>query len=83
MDLPGTARTSTARQEPAGRLEALHRAGCQKVFQEQISTGIKVRPELEKALAQAARVQRRSHAMLGSPACRPSPSPGGDKQAVQ
>ncbi len=47
----GYARTSTARQEPASQLEALHRAECHKVFKEQISTRVKVRPELEKALA--------------------------------
>ncbi|MFF8556456.1 recombinase family protein [Streptomyces sp. NPDC015501] len=35
----GYARTSTARQELASQLEALHRAECHKVFQEQISTG--------------------------------------------
>ncbi|WP_127354013.1 recombinase family protein [Actinacidiphila soli] len=49
----GYARTSTARQELASQLEALHRAACHKVFKEQISTRIKVRPELEKALALA------------------------------
>ncbi|WP_405443011.1 recombinase family protein [Streptomyces avidinii] len=49
----GYARTSTARQELASQLEALHRAECHKVFKEQISTRIKVRPELEKALALA------------------------------
>lgn len=49
----GYARTSTARQELASQLEALHRAECHKVFQEQISTRVKVRPELEKALALA------------------------------
>lgn len=49
----GYARTSTARQELASQLEALRRAECHKIFQEQISTRIKVRPELEKALALA------------------------------
>lgn len=49
----GYARTSTARQELASQLEALRRAECHKVFSEQISTRIKVRPELEKALALA------------------------------
>lgn len=49
----GYARTSTARQELASQLEALHRAECHKVFQEQISTRVKIRPELEKALALA------------------------------
>ncbi|MFD3874852.1 recombinase family protein [Streptomyces sp. NPDC058623] len=49
----GYARTSTARQELASQLEALHRAECHKVFKEQISTRVKLRPELEKALALA------------------------------
>ena len=49
----GYARTSTARQELASQLEALRRAECRKIFQEQISTRVKVRPELEKALALA------------------------------
>ncbi|MEV0972049.1 recombinase family protein [Microtetraspora glauca] len=49
----GYARTSTARQELASQLEALRRAECHKVFSEQISTRVKVRPELEKALALA------------------------------
>ncbi|WP_406500885.1 recombinase family protein [Streptomyces sp. NBC_00846] len=49
----GYARTSTARQELASQLEALHRADCHKIFKEQISTRVKVRPELEKALALA------------------------------
>ncbi|MGW0538543.1 zinc finger domain-containing protein [Streptomyces sp. NPDC003032] len=46
----GYARTSTARQELASQLEALHAADCHKVFSELISTRIKVRPELEAAL---------------------------------
>lgn len=49
----GYARTSTARQELASQLEALRHAECHKIFSEQISTRIKVRPELEKALALA------------------------------
>lgn len=49
----GYARTSTARQELASQLEALRRAECHKIFSEQISTRIKVRPELEKALTLA------------------------------
>lgn len=49
----GYARTSHARQKLASQLEALHRAECHKVFKEQISTRVKVRPELEKALALA------------------------------
>ncbi|WP_405808984.1 recombinase family protein [Streptomyces sp. NBC_01520] len=51
----GYARTSTARHELASQLEALHRAECHKVFKEQISTRVKVRPEPEKALALAHR----------------------------
>jgi hypothetical protein len=49
----GYARTSTARQELASQLEALRRAECHKIFSEQIGTRVKVRPELEKALALA------------------------------
>lgn len=49
----GYARTSTTRQELASQLEALRRAECHKIFHEQISTRVKVRPELEKALALA------------------------------
>ncbi|MEU2979914.1 recombinase family protein [Streptomyces hirsutus] len=37
----------------ASQIEALHRAECHKVFKEQISTRVKVRPELEVALALA------------------------------
>lgn len=40
----GYARTSTARQELASQLEALHRAECHKVFQEQISTASRCGP---------------------------------------
>ncbi|WSJ93934.1 recombinase family protein [Streptomyces sp. NBC_01320] len=46
----GYARTSTARQELASQLEALAAADCHKIYSEQISTRIKVRPELEAAL---------------------------------
>ncbi|WP_371616657.1 HEAT repeat domain-containing protein [Streptomyces sp. NBC_00454] len=49
----GSARTSTARQELASQLEALRRVEWHKVFKEQISTWVKVRPELEKAFALA------------------------------
>lgn len=49
----GYARTSTARQELASQLDALQRAQCHKVFSEQISTRVKVRPELVKAFALA------------------------------
>ncbi|AQW48297.1 recombinase family protein [Streptomyces violaceusniger] len=64
----GYARTSTARQELASQLEALHRAECHKVFQEQISTRVKIRPELEKALALA-------HQFKEAAPRRPSSSP--------
>lgn len=47
----GYARTSAATQELASQLDALARAGCTRVFSEQISTRIKIRPELEAALA--------------------------------
>jgi hypothetical protein len=56
----GYARTSTARQELASQLEAFHRAECHKIFKEQISTRVKVRPELEKALAPAHRFKDRT-----------------------
>jgi DNA invertase Pin-like site-specific DNA recombinase len=46
IPLIGYARTSTARQELASQLQALRRAECHKIFQEQISTRVKVRPEL-------------------------------------
>ncbi|MFE2864911.1 recombinase family protein [Embleya sp. NPDC059259] len=51
----GYARTSLRRQELASQIEALEKAGCSKIFREQISTRIKVRPELEKALQLAHR----------------------------
>ncbi|MFE9007403.1 recombinase family protein [Streptomyces sp. NPDC007875] len=46
----GYARCSTAQQELASQLDALGRANCKRVFSEKISTRIKTRPELEKAL---------------------------------
>ena len=46
----GYARCSVATQELASQLDALQRAECKRVFSEKISTRIKVRPELEKAL---------------------------------
>ncbi|WP_328992364.1 recombinase family protein [Kribbella sp. NBC_01245] len=49
----GYARCSTAQQELQTQLDALRRARCMRVFSEKISTRIKVRPELEKALALA------------------------------
>ena len=44
----GYARTSTARQELASQLAALRQAEYHKIFSEQISTRVRVRPELEK-----------------------------------
>jgi DNA invertase Pin-like site-specific DNA recombinase len=49
----GYARCSTAGQELQSQLDALERADCRRVFSEKISTRVKVRPELEKALALA------------------------------
>jgi DNA invertase Pin-like site-specific DNA recombinase len=47
----GYARTSATTQELASQLDALARAGCTRVFSEQISTRIAVRPQLAAALA--------------------------------
>ncbi|MEU0660694.1 recombinase family protein [Streptomyces lavendulocolor] len=46
----GYARVSTAQQELQSQLDALERAQCKRIFSEKISTRVKVRPELEKAL---------------------------------
>ncbi|SFX79202.1 recombinase family protein [Streptomyces atratus] len=64
----GYARTSTARQELASQLAALRWAECHKDFSEQISTRIKVRPELEKALAPARRFKGSRRPSLARPA---------------
>ncbi|MFI6452519.1 recombinase family protein [Streptosporangium amethystogenes] len=45
----GYARCSAAQQELQGRLDALE-PRCELIFSEKISTRVKVRPELEKAL---------------------------------
>ncbi|WP_406116539.1 recombinase family protein [Streptomyces anulatus] len=53
---PGPHRVRQDVDRPPGAGESarsLHRAECHKVFQEQISTRVKIRPELEKALALA------------------------------
>ncbi|MER5423995.1 recombinase family protein [Streptosporangium canum] len=47
----GYARCSTKGQELDSQLAALHAAGCTRIFAEKISTRVKVRPELEAALA--------------------------------
>ena len=49
----GYARCSSATQELQSQLDALTRAHCTRVFSEKISTRIKVRPELDKALTLA------------------------------
>ncbi len=49
----GYARCSTATQELQTQLDALAAAHCTRVFSEKISTRIKIRPELEKALTLA------------------------------
>jgi DNA invertase Pin-like site-specific DNA recombinase len=46
----GYARCSTAQQELASQIAALEAAQCKRIFSEKISTRIKVRPELERAL---------------------------------
>ena len=54
----GYARCSTAGQELASQLDALGRADCRRVFSEKISTRVKVRPELAKALALAHEIKQ-------------------------
>jgi len=54
----GYARYSTAGQELASQLDALDCADCRRVFSEKISTRVKVRPELEKALALAHEIRQ-------------------------
>lgn len=48
--LVGYARVSTRDQNPALQLEALHSAGCEKVFTEKASGAQRDRPELQAAL---------------------------------
>ena len=50
--LIGYARTSTVDQAAgyAAQIEALERAGCEKVFREQVSAVARQRPELEAAM---------------------------------
>ena len=54
----GYARTSTIPQELASQLTALDSAHCTRVFSEKISSRIKVRPELDKALALAREIKQ-------------------------
>ncbi|MFC7641335.1 recombinase family protein [Streptosporangium lutulentum] len=49
----GYVRCTTATQELQSQLDALAAAHCTRVFSEKISTRIKIRPELEKALTLA------------------------------
>ncbi|ARH89169.1 MULTISPECIES: recombinase family protein [Streptomyces] len=46
----GYARVSTAQQELQSQIDALEAAQCRRIFSEKISTRVKIRPELEKAL---------------------------------
>ncbi|MGW2788023.1 recombinase family protein [Streptomyces populi] len=71
----GYARTSTARQELASQLEALRRAERHKVFQEQTSARVKVRPELEAALALAYQSRRPRPRRRSSSPCTSSSGP--------
>jgi DNA invertase Pin-like site-specific DNA recombinase len=47
----GYARVSTRDQNPALQLDALTKAGCETIFQEQASGATKARPELDRLLA--------------------------------
>ena len=49
-DLIGYARISTAEQDPALQLDALHAAGCARVFSDRASGAVAERPELARAL---------------------------------
>lgn len=48
--LVGYARVSTSDQDPQLQLDALHKAGCVRVFQETMSGSIRERPQLQAAL---------------------------------
>ncbi|WP_326669055.1 recombinase family protein [Streptomyces canus] len=54
----GYARCSTATQELQSQLDALSDAGCDPIFEEKISTRIKVRPEFTRELDLAAMVKQ-------------------------
>jgi len=49
-DLIGYARVSTTEQNPALHLDALHAAGCKRVFCEEASGAVAERPEVARAL---------------------------------
>jgi DNA invertase Pin-like site-specific DNA recombinase len=46
----GYARVSTLEQHLDLQLDALHQAGCEKIYQEQVSGAKMARPELDRAL---------------------------------
>jgi DNA invertase Pin-like site-specific DNA recombinase len=48
--LIGYARVSTQEQDPTLQLDALHQAGCEKVFTEKASGAQRERPQLKAAL---------------------------------
>lgn len=54
----GYARCSMNTQELTGQLDLLDQAGCRRVFSEKISTRVRVRPELENALALAREIKQ-------------------------
>ncbi|HEY5879675.1 MAG TPA: recombinase family protein [Nakamurella sp.] len=54
----GYARCSMNSQELAGQMDLLERSGCRRVFSEKISTRVRVRPELESALALAREIKQ-------------------------
>lgn len=53
----GYARCSMNTQELAGQLDLLEQTGCRRIFSEKISTRVRVRPELENALALAREIK--------------------------
>lgn len=53
MALIGYARVSTGEQAPAKQLEALTRAGCDRLFEDRLSAATTERPRLAEALAYA------------------------------
>ncbi|MET7991906.1 recombinase family protein [Amycolatopsis sp. NPDC005232] len=60
----GYACGSTSSPELDSQLDALEAARCQHVFSEQVSAGIKTRPELDQALALATRTAPRHPVIL-------------------
>ena len=64
----GYARCSTAGQELQSQLDALSAAGCGRIFSEKVSTRVKVRPELNNALALAREIRTALHRDAGDQA---------------